>query len=363
MNSPRFLPPRLIPLLALVLLAAACFPITASSADSAKSPPKSPAPIAASRSDQVRGFCIQLSDPNGTDRYLKAIDELAEMGCTWINFVIAARQHDVKSESIAIIWQNIPSLRELERILKHAKAKGIDTMLMPIVLLDKAGPKEWRGVIAPADWHTWFDSYNTYITYMAALAKRCDVDIFCVGSELLSTEPFRERWIETIAGIKAVYPGKLTYSANWDHYNTDQGGPTFWDQLDYISMNCYHELAKKPGATVPQLNKAWHPIKDKLLAFVEKQKKPFFFSEVGWHNLHNTISEPWNYVATGDIDSAEQLHAYQSFVETWGTVPANKCLGAFIWEWKPGTKPDDHGAYSLQGAPALEVVQKWLQNK
>ena len=123
------------------------------------------------------------------------------------------------------------------------------------------------------------------------------------------------------------------------------------------------KLFGRLGATVEQLNKAWEPIKKDILAFVEKQKKPFFFTEVGWHNLENTINQPWNYVAEGSIDLSEQLHAYQSFVETWSRVPSTKCMGAFVWEWKPGSKAEDHGTYSLQGTPALEVVKKWMQTR
>jgi len=316
---------------------------------------------------QIRGFSIQLTDPNSKDAYIKAIDELADMGCTWLNFAVAARQENVKSEAISIAWQNIPSQKDIEQILRHARARGMHTMLMPMVLLNKAEKKEWRGVIAPNNWDNWFASYTAYITFMAKIAQKCDVTLFCVGSELLSTEPFRDRWADTIAEIKKHYKGKLTYSANWDHYHYDEikkrGGPAFWDLLDYIGLNNYHELADKPGATVQQLNKAWEPIKKDILNFVQKQKKPFLFTEVGWHNLDCTINQPWNYVAEGTINLNEQLRAYESFVATWSTVPASQCMGAFVWEWRPGSKPDDHGTYSLQGTPALEVVKKWMQEK
>lgn len=341
----------------LVLIAGFCLPRTCAGETKVPARPKQ---------EQVRGFSIQLSEANGVKGYLKAIDDLSDMGCTWVNFAIAARQNDIKSESVHIAWQNIPSQKDIERILRYAKSKGMSTMVMPIVLLDHASSKEWRGVIEPPDWDVWFDSYTKYIVFVAKLAHACDVDIFSVGSELLSTESFRSRWANVIAEVRKIYFGKLTYSANWDHYEF----PVFWDQLDYVSMNCYHELADRPGATVAELNKAWvterngkPAIKPSLLAFVEKQKKPFFFTEVGWHNLQNTVSEPWNYVAEGEIDPTEQLHAYQSFVETWGNVPNTKFMGAFFWEWKPGGKPTDHGSYSLQGEPALEVVKKWMAAK
>ncbi|HVX86815.1 MAG TPA: hypothetical protein VH253_18680 [Phycisphaerae bacterium] len=342
--------------LAAVLLAAAgCLRLEA--AGTAAPTQKVAAAAPAKKLAQVRGFCIQLTDPNGLDSYLKAVDDIADMGCTWINFVIAARQETVHSETISIVWQNIPSEKDIEKILNHAKERGIRTMLMPIVLLNQSGEKEWRGVISPDNWDNWFASYTAYITFMAKLANQCHVDLFCVGSELLSTETFTDRWTACINEIKKVYHGKLTYSSNWDHYET----PTFWDQVDYIGMNNYNELAESPGASINQLNEAWGPIKKKYLDFVAREKKPFLFTEVGWHNLQNTLAEPWNYVAEGEINLNEQLHAYESFVDTWGDVPDSQFMGAFIWEWKPGSKPTDHGTYSLQDTPSLEVVKKWMR--
>jgi hypothetical protein len=310
---------------------------------------------------QIRGFSIQLTSsyPDAVAGYLQAIDDLADMGCTWVNFVIAARQDNVHSESIAINWQNIPSRPEIEKILTKAKARGMHTMLMPIVLLNNSGTKDWRGVIQPPSWDNWFASYTGYISQMAQLARNCDVDVFCVGSELLSTERMRDKWLDVIAEIKKEYHGKLTYSANWDHYEY----PLFWDQLDYIGMNNYNELASGPGAAVKELDHKWESIKKDILEFVAKEKKPFMFTEVGWHNLENTVKEPWNYVATGNIDLGEQERAFQSFVDTWGPVSTEQFMGAFVWEWRPGAKADDHGSYSLQGTPALEVVQKWMAGK
>ncbi len=288
------------------------------------------------------------------------------MGCTSINFVIAARMDNVHSPILALKWQDLPRATDIERILKHAKDKGFYTILMPIVLLDHPGAKEWRGVIEPgagqpSDWDTWFDSYILYIRTAAELARKADVDLFCVGSELLSTESKRAQWLRTIAEIRKVFPGKLTYSANWDHYDRAHGGPTFWDQLDYIGMNNYNELAKENGVPVAQLDENWKPIKRDILKFVAEEKKPFLFTEVGWHNLDNTLSEPWNYVADGHIDLEEQKHAYQSFVDTWGNVGTDQFIGALIWEWLPGCNgAKTKGSYSLQGTPALEVVKKWM---
>jgi hypothetical protein len=347
--------------LILALLAALWAPSAISPAHAAAPVKRATPPAVLTKTEQIRGFTMQLTSsmPADAEGYIQAIDDLADMGCTWVNFSIAARQENVHSESIAIIWQNIPSQRDIERILRKAKSRGMGTMLMPIVLLNNSGAKDWRGVIQPPSWDNWFASYTKYITFMAHIAKSCDVDIFCVGSELLSTEPFRDRWIDTIGQIKQEFNGKLTYSANWDHYTV----PTFWDQVDYIGMNNYNDLAEAPGAPLKDLLKAWEPIKKSVLEFAAKMNKPFMFTEVGWHNLRNTIPEPWNYVSQDVIDLGEQQRAFQSFVETWTGVPNKQFMGAFIWEWRPGAKPTERGSYSLQGSPSLEIVKQWMASR
>jgi hypothetical protein len=152
------------------------------------------------------------------------------------------------------------------------------------------------------------------------------------------------------------YKGKLTYSSNWDHYES----VTFWDQLDYVGMNNYNSLSTSPTASVEELNKAWKKIQDDVLGFSKRQGKPFMFTEVGWHNKRNTLDQPWNYVSTDPQDNTPQYHAFQSFVQSWQPIPRDNFMGAFIWEWCPDGHFTDSGTYSLQDTQALEVVKKWF---
>ena len=349
---------------------------TMATTTAATTAPATAATIAATarqKTVQMRGFSMRLVDPSpkAVASYLAGIDELADMGCTWVNFPVTAYQETARSETLAVSKADIPSEADILRVMARAKARGMGIMMMPTVLLRQPGTKDWRGVINPPNWDTWFESYRQFIVAMARIAQKGDVDIFVVGSELLSTEQDQFRWQKTIEMIRYVYKGKLTYSANWDHYGT----VSFWDQLDYVGMNNYYELSKEKNAkhedgsdvTVEELNKTWAPIQNNILTFAARQKKPFMFTEVGWHNLENTLKEPWNYVATGKIDLEVQRRAFASFVETWGKVPKEQFMGAFIWEWYPEGKVVDgnysHGTYSLQATPALEVVKKWFSDR
>jgi len=346
---------------ALATVSAALLAAPASAANPTPARPAAASTVPASRQKtvQMRGFSMRLTNtsPEAIKKYEQAIDEIADLGCTWINLSVDAFQDNAKSESIAQWWNALPKETDILAIMAKAKSRGMGIMLMPVVLLNNSGPKDWRGVINPPSWDNWFMTYNAFITDMAKLAKKGDVDIFCVGSELLSTEPDNKHWDDTIAQIRAVYPGKLTYSANWDHYEH----VTFWDKLDYVGMNNYNELK---GDNLKDLVTAWQKIKKDVLGFAAKQGKPFMFTEVGWHNLDNTLAEPWNYVATGKIDHAQQKLAFESFVEAWTDVPREQFMGAFVWEWEPTLKIVNgvfpHGSYTVQGTPSLDVLKKWF---
>ena len=128
----------------------------------------------------MRGFSMRLvtPSPEAVKNDLQAIDEIADLGCTWINLSINAYQDNVKSASISKWWTAMPKEADILAIMAKAKSRGMGIMLMPVVLLNNSGSKDWRGVINPPDWNNWFASYNWFITDMAKLAKKGDVDIF-----------------------------------------------------------------------------------------------------------------------------------------------------------------------------------------
>ena len=92
----------------------------------------------------------------------------------------------------------------------------------------------WRGEIGPAftdeDWSAWFASYTSYMLQMAQIAADEKVELFIVGTELITTEGREADWRSLIAKIRAVTKDiKLVYGANWDP------GPSniaWWDALD-----------------------------------------------------------------------------------------------------------------------------------
>ena len=306
----------------------------------------------------IRGFCLSLDYPGRVDAYLKALERLRRMGCPWVNVVVNARQRDIHARHLAMNWKDSPRPSAILRILRQAHRLGLHTMLMPIVLLNHATGDQWRGAIQPPNWAIWFGDYRRYLLRCARWANRGHVSIFSVGSELLSTEKFRTQWLRVIRMVRRAYHGKLTYSANWDHYQHVR----IWPQLDYIGMNAYYDLgaAKTP---VRRIVATWRHIQRRIFALAQREHKPVLLTEIGWDNLHNTLEKPWDYVGEGKIDPAVQLRAYTAFVTAWRHLPSRLFLGAFFWQWQPGAKATDYGSYSLQGEPALPLVEHWMSGR
>lgn len=316
-------------------------------------------PVAAQHSLEGLPFVgagMQIQRVDWMDRYKENIDEIAELGGDSVLLVVDARQENGSSSRIYLDMRMTPSAEQLSDLIRHAKGKNLRVILMPIVLLDAPRkPTEWRGTLQPASWDDWFDSYRDMITHFAWIAGGTGVDVLVVGSELVSSESKVEQWDKTIASVREIFKGRITYSANWDHYVSIP----FWDQLDLIGMNSYYKLGPDRNVTVEQIKSRWQEIQKDLLAFQRKTGKPILFLEVGWCSLSNAAHEPWDYTQSHlPIDLDLQRKLYEGFFHSWWGRPE---LGGFmLWEWTPGDGGEDDRGYTPEGKPAEDVARQWL---
>ena len=226
-------------------------------------------------------------------------------------------------------------------------------ILLPIVLLWDPSGEDWRGVIAPRDWDRWWESYQRFIVHYARLAQEAGAEMFSIGSELLSTEHMRHRWQEVIRAVRAVYKGKLLYSANWDHYEE----VSFWDDLDLIGMTAYYTLSRSRNPTLEELRESWRPIKKRILAWQRARGQRIVFTEVGYPSQDGCAREPWNYYGSSIYDWREQYLCLQAFFETWRDEPA--VAAVIVWKWEEPTGPNDLN-YTPKGKPTEELIRRWL---
>lgn len=303
----------------------------------------------------IRAVGIQIQRTDWIDRYKASIDEIADLGADAVKIVVDARQEDGSSNSIYLDLRMTPDPDALGELFRHAKSRGLKIIFMPIVLVDDPKGDEWRGTLRPESWAKWFDSYRDILGHFLWIAEGNDVDIFVIGSELLSSEQQVAEWNKTIAFVRERFSGLITYSSNWDHYHN----VPFWDKLDLIGMNSYWTLGPDGNASVETIAANWRDIKAELEPFIREQGKPLIFLEVGWTSLDNAAEAPWDYTQPVPINLELQKRLWEGFWQVWYGTP---WLGGFsIWEWPPGDGgPEDRG-YTPENKPAEAVIRQWLQ--
>jgi hypothetical protein len=319
----------------------------------------------------LRGFALNFHHTRDVKIYLQAIDEIKAMGFDSIEVVTPMYQTHGATTDIKIIVGpgKSPSPQDLELVLKYAKKQGFRTALMPIVLLADPRGNEWRGKIRPENWGVWWSAYEDAMDGFIKIANATDVDVLSVGSELLTTEKQVEPWARFIRKIRSRFKGKLSYSTNWDHYQT----PVFWSQLDMIGINGYWNLQKDIPADQPvtheKLVERWEDIQSQLLEFGESQGKPILLTEIGYPSLPWGLKDPWNYVngkkATSDV--SQQAQGYSAFLSVWKTLlrdkpDTSKAAGVFFYKWDPYYNGgDEDTGYGVRNKPAFDLLKNWVR--
>jgi hypothetical protein len=321
--------------------------------------PPPPPPLKPSPANQFRGITLQMHSNWEGIPYEKYVEEIARSGANTLCISLAGFQENSKSNSLFIEYRRIPPIQRLEKLIALAHERGLSVALMPIVLLENPGPAEWRGKIDPPKPDAWWEDYTSFILYFANLAQRTEAEIFLVGSELVSIEHETKRWRGLIEKVREAYPGRLAYSANWDHYRKIK----WWEDLDMIGMTTYHDLVGEKEPSLEVLMDSWRPIKREILAWRKKINRPLLFTEVGWPSQVGCAKEPWNYYGSDTPDVKTQALCFEAFFRTW--ADEKTVAGVLIWEWR--NHPDQDGgpkdtSYIPNGKPAMKVIREFFKS-
>ncbi len=307
-----------------------------------------------------RGMSLQLHSSWDKHPYEKYITEIRrDAGANTICLVIPGYQENAGSTSIFVDARKVPSDKRLLKLIDHARQEGLRVFLMPIVLLENPREGEWRGKIKPDNWDDWWEDYNNYILHYAEIARKGEITGLIIGSELISTETQTDRWKRLIAAVRKRFDGKLSYSANWDHYRPIK----FWRELDLIGMTTYYDLTGGKKPTVERLMEAWRPIKREVLEWQKTIGRPILFTEVGWPNQETCAQYPWDYYrATDRPDPEAQSNCFEAFFRTW--IDVRSVAGFLVWEWRnypqQKTDPQKDTSYVPCGKPCLKVIRRYF---
>jgi hypothetical protein len=292
----------------------------------------------------------------GEPRYIRdKLAEIKDLGVDSISITLPWVTPHVRSLEIAPRGDMTPDDEALRMAIRTAHDLGMRVFLMPLVYLDHMDEGDWRGVIDPPDWGEWFEVYGKMILHYGALAAEERVEYFSVGSELCSSEHREEDWLALIARVRALYPGALTYSSNWDHRDS----MTFAGALDFAGTNAYFELSDNEEAGVEELKAAWAPVLQEIEAWRAIIGKPLILTEVGYPSRKGAIQDPWDYTRKAAPDPELQERAYQAFVEAW--TGTSHLAGVYFYMWWGDGGLRDTG-YTPRGKPAEQVVRKWYSD-
>jgi hypothetical protein len=310
-------------------------------------------PVTAShlRAPAHRGVALGLWPELSADAIARSLDEIAALGATDVGLVIGWRQVDINANQIAP-GSVTSDDTVLAAAIDGARARGLAATVFPILVLDRTGPGQWRGTLAPTDVDTWWTAYERFIDHYAIIAASHHAAALMVGSELGSTEHWRERWYHLISRIRRRFDGRLLYSANWDHY----AEVSFWDRLDGLGVTGYFELATRDDASLAELTAAWRRVRTELTAAAATRHLPLWLTEVGYPSRDGATRTPWDYTRNTAIDLEEQRRGLAALAATWSD---DALTGVLVWEWT-GPGGVDDGGYTPRGKPAACELAAWF---
>ncbi len=302
-----------------------------------------------------RGVGLGLFASDADYDYGPMLGEIADVGASHVVLVWVWWQRDPRATTIAPIPSWSATEDQVTRTIRQARARGQHVTMFPIVRLSHGAPGEWRGKIAPVDEEAWWSSYGAYVARAAQLARDAGAQRLCVGSELLTRETMRGRWLELIDRVRVSAPDlELMYSANWDHFRV----VSFWDAVDVVGMTAYFELTRDPTPSVEALVGAWGPIRADLERWSAEIDRPIVITEVGYPSIDGGAAWPWDETRKAAIDLDEQTAAYRAFVRAW--AGAERLRGVYWWNWFGWGGPTD-GNYTPRGKPAAGVIRGWYR--
>jgi hypothetical protein len=324
-------------------------------------------------------------------------DSLPALAGTGTNAVALAFEYgiDVKNSAVYADANYTDSQSVIAATIAEANSRGMSVMVRPLLdFLDPAkigsyGVGDWRSTYNPANAAAFFASYKTMIVAIAQMAQANGAASLSIGAELdqLTGPAYLSYWTDIITSVRAVFSGKLTYSADWDdkispwqgqHGLTAGTGDittqvSFWSQLDYLGIDCYAPLSDTASPTLANLIAGWTstPSDPTSLAVTGNQSlisyfaavatqtgKPLLFTEIGYESASDAAKQPSG-SSTNVYDPALQTSLYSAFFQAWQQSGNNSLLGVYFWNWDPNAAevgPGNGPNFSPQGQPAQTVV-------
>ncbi len=296
------------------------------------------------------------SDPQAALREVKAT------GADWVMVLATEYQPTTSSTKISTSSSLTPTDASLKTIIAYAHSIGLKVMLKPQVNVSSGSARSLIGKsFSSSQWSTWFSSYDSMIVRYAKLAAATRCEQFCVGCELDATVSHATDWRTTVAKVRAVYSGKLTYAA--DTIFTGSQVCTWWSAVDFIGFDAYPKLVTTSEPTVAQLLAGWKTFYAKVAAVHSTYGKPVIFTEIGCPSVAGAALHPADWQSSAAVDLAGQQRWYQAALEAFAGQSFMK--GMFWWNWSttPGVGGSKDKGYTPNLKPAGTTLKTYYTSK
>lgn len=304
------------------------------------------------------------------DEYLSqsssdSLSRVASTGANWVAIVPTQYMESATSDSMAP--ENggegrTASDEAVAKAIDDAHARGLKVMLKPHIDISD-GTSRWD--IQPTHPAQWFANYKSMMVNYASLAEAHHVELFSVGTELVSItgSNYYDYWADMIGGVRSVYGGPITYASS----TTECDYLSFGGLLDYLGLDVYFPLSDNAEPTLQELISGWTDYHGyygdaNWLSSVEQCQaywnKPVIFTELGYRSIKYVAMSPWDW-SDGIYDGSNQARAYEAAFEVLGNEPW--LAGVFWWDWMPGADTGGYGNtdYTIINKPAEDVVKSW----
>jgi hypothetical protein len=276
----------------------------------------------------------------GSAACARTMREARRLGASWVSVTPFGRVWNLTPSGVSLTFeQPFKANRDaVKRAVAQAHAEGLKVLIVPHLWVETG---DWRALIDPAtdeDWERWARSYHGFLREWALVAKESGAEMFSLGVELRSfvTTARASRFLPIVRDIRRLYPGLLTYAANWD----DVDRTVILGELDIIGLNAFYPLAEREGAALGELVAGGRKIADRLRELAETWGKPVVFTEFGYTTRKDPAVRPWEWpeaLKNVVIDEVAQANAYRALLGAFIDEPW--FAGFFVWRYY--ADPDD----------------------
>jgi len=238
-----------------------------------------------------------------------------------------------------------------------AHQNGMSVMLKP-QLWSWLG---WTGDItmkSEKDWVLFFEYYEQWIIHYALMAELYDMEMFCIGVEFQNASlSEHNKWDDLFDKVRKIYSGKITYAANW---GTEFETVSFWDKLDYISVNCYYPLSTKTNPTDAELLTAFEKNLDIIELVHTKYNLPVLFTEIGFKSIAAPWINPHKDADEQEYSEEAQKRCYSIMQQAMNDEDWIK--GVYFWKWPSYLQYSEeyNKDFTPCGKQAEAVIKNWF---